>query len=229
MKKLLFIEGYDAINYDETIQSNITKLFPTYNVTFFYFENNAQIDDVLYKLKKNIMKHKYNVIIAHSTGGLLLKTITSKIQMKATLIFTNALLTYKHNNNFTLINFVPLSIVKIINIPRFIRLPLQNLTSGILPYIKNYTEKSQYNFDNVSIIKQAFLVANDINFNKKNIYHIIYGQNDLIVPYNKEILNMFKDYKNISFYPIKSKHEPFNDTIEIQTEWRSICEKIINS
>ena len=229
MKKLLFIEGYDTIRYNENTQSNITKLFPTYNVTFFSYENNSLIDDVLDKLQKKIVKNKYNVIIAHSTGGLLLKTISSKIEIKAKLIFSNALITSIHSSTFKAINKLPLSIVNYIKLPRFFRVPLQQLTNSIILYFTNYINKSQYTFDNVSIIKQAFSAANNVDFNKNAEYNIIFSFNDLMVPYNKEILDMYKDYKNISFYPINSKHEPFNDTIEIQKEWRSICEKIINS
>ena len=50
MKKLLFIEGYDAINYDKLLQTNIKKLFSNFTCNFFSFKNSGIINDILQEL-----------------------------------------------------------------------------------------------------------------------------------------------------------------------------------
>jgi len=230
MKRILFIEGYDVVGYDDAEQQNVRNLLNKYNVTFFRYQNNDDINSIIKKLEELLCKKYFNAIIAHSTAGAILKIVSNKIHIshKTKIIFTNAIISNKHNTSLKLLELLPENIIKNIKLPRFIRLPLYNLTYGFDNYINNITTVSQYRTDDAAIVGNAIKIMSEYDFDKNTFYHIIYGIDDEVVSYPKELLNELNRYNNIRLYPLKSKHEPFNDSKDVQHAWKKQILKIVN-
>lgn len=229
MKKILFIEGYDSIGYNEQSRINIQNLLDDYKVQFFSYKNSEDVFDIIKRLRKLLKFECFHAIIAHSTAGSLLKVVTNLIPIsyKTKIIITNGFITDKHKLNYKIFNLMPRAINKIILFPRYIRVPLNQLTYGIDKYIKNIIDPKQYVIDNALIIGDVAKLTTKYNFDKDTLYHVIYGIDDQLIPYNNSLVRKLNKYNNIRLYPLKSKNEPFNDKQSIQLAWRKIILDIV--
>jgi len=229
MKKILFIEGYDTINYNKDTEDNISKLLSKYKITFFTYKNDENIYHILNRLQTLIENNFYKAIIGHSTGALLVKIITNRIKInnKTKIILTNGIVSDKHNLSLFLLGSMPHYITELVKIPRCFRVELFLLTYGYDKYLLNFIDPKQYNIDDASIIGDLLKIAKKYDFNHNTAYHVIYGKDDYRIEYTKNIIDQLFKNSNIHLYSLKSKHEPFNDYKNIQQKWKKIILNII--
>jgi hypothetical protein len=213
---ILIVQGYDSLGYNT--YKNFDFLSEYFNVDYFYYKQTDDINEIKKRLHETIQNGNYSVIIAHSMGGFFVSDVLNKIHQKTNVILLNP---YIANDTIQqkLLSYVPKWLSKYMYVPRIVQIPYYDLS---------YNEQFDIKRDIFTIINSELAkhVNDEIDLEKfiesykKHNVVILYGVDDNLTFINNQ--NRLKLKEHTKFIEIKSKHEPFNDDLVVQNNFKKV-------
>jgi hypothetical protein len=216
---ILFIRGFSLSNdqiYDEYKQIELFFRNSKYNLEYFGYTTEEQLDIVYNRLEIKIKSGDYSILIGHSMGGSLLTNFCRANDIGNTKI----ILLMPFISTYPIIELLlKLEFLNGVIIPKSFTLPLQcadgiyiqgviNMLSAITPDIFTFVGIQQFfYFKNVSLNNKEIV---DL-CNKDNI-HLVYSPTDLLVSFEPTVLSLIKNKYEVEGGHLSLYSRKYNNT-----------------
>jgi hypothetical protein len=220
--KILFIRGFSLSNdpvYDEYKQIDLFFRNSKYELEYFGYKTDEQLDMVYKRLEITIKHGNYSILMGHSMGGSLLTKFCRANDIGSTkiILLMPFISTYSVWENLLKLEFA-----KGLIIPKSFTLPLQcadgihiqglfNLLSAITPDILSFVEIQQFFYSKYVLLNNVEILE---LFDNRNI-HLIYSPTDILVSFEPTVLSLIKNKYaveggHLSFYSNKYNNTFFD-------------------